>query len=231
MFFGKISRSEWVKQYENDKQPSLICSIFKTNLYLKTKGWTKLVLRLTHSVSSKCWFPADVIDLTKDKDDDLEKAIALSLQEAQVHQLWVGNLSAKSWNVVFHFKFLHWALFWHRKRNTYSSLFVKTRGIKIIHLYLHVLPSLTSDCHCKMPKFSGQSLILVVGASCKWPRPRLMVTTHVMIFVLFEGCATYLGAVLFNISVPWCDTNSVGGGRRGGGVLSGSLEDSSLSSK
>ena len=44
---------------------------------------------------------------------------------------------------------------------------LKTRGIKIIHLYLHVLPSLTSDCHCKMPKFSGQSLILVVGASCK----------------------------------------------------------------
>ena len=106
---------------------------------MKTKGWTKLVLRLTHSVSSKRWFPADVIDLTKEKDDDLEKAIALSLQEAQVHQLWVDNLSAKSWNVVFHFKSLHWALFWHRKRNTYSSLFVKTRGIKIIHLYLHVL--------------------------------------------------------------------------------------------
>ena len=51
-----------------------------------------------------------------------------------------------------------------------------------------------------MPKFPGQSLILIVGASCKWPRPRLMVTTHVMIFVLFEGCAIYLGAVLFNIS-------------------------------
>ena len=166
---------------------------------MKTKGWTKLVLRLTHSVSSKCWFPADVIDLTKDKDDDLEKAIALSLQEAQVHQLWVGNPSGKSWHVFFHFKS---ALFWHRKRNTYSSLSVKTRGIKIIHLYLHVLPSFITDCHCKMPKFPGQSLILVVGASCKWPQLRLMVTTHVLIFMLFGGCATYLGAVLFNISVP-----------------------------
>ena len=48
--------------------------------------------------------------------------------------------------------------------------------------------------------------------------------------MLFEGCATYLGAVLFNISVPQCDTNSVGEGK-GGGVLTGSLEDSSLSSK
>ena len=50
--------------------------------------------------------------------------------------------------------------------------------------------------------------------------------------MLFEGCATYLGAVLFNISVPQCDTNSVGEGKGGGGgVLTGSLEDSSLSSK
>ena len=135
--------------------------------YFKTKGWRNLVLRLTHSVSSKCWFPADVIDLTKDKDDDLEKAIALSLQEAQVHQLWVGNTSGKSWNVVFHFKS---ALFWHRKRNTYSSLFVKTGAIKIIQLYLYVLRAFISDCLCKMPKFPGQSLILVVGASCKIDR-------------------------------------------------------------
>ena len=58
-----------------------------------------------------------------------------------------------------------------------------------------------------------------------------MGTTHVLIFILFEGCATYLGAVLFNISVPQCDTNSVGEGKGGGGVLTGSLEDSSLSSK
>lgn len=35
--------------------------------------------------------------------------------------------------------------------------------------------------------------------------------------MLFEGCATYLGAVLFNISVPQCDTNSVGEGKGGGG--------------
>lgn len=123
----------------------------------------------------------------------------------------------KSWNVVFHFKSLHRALFWHGKRNTYSLLFVKTGAIKIIQLYLHVLPAFISDCLCKMPKFPGQSLILVVGASCKWLQPRLMVTTHVLIFMLFEECATYLGAVLFNISVPWCDTNSVGGGGGGQG--------------
>ena len=135
--------------------------------YLKTKGWRNLVLRLTHGVSSKCWFAADVIDLTKDKDDDLEKAIALSLQEAQVHQLWVGNTSGKSWNVVFHFKS---ALFWHRKRNTYSSLFVKTGAIKIIQWYLYVIRAFISDYLCKMPKFPGQSLILVVGASCKIDR-------------------------------------------------------------
>ena len=50
---------------------------------------------------------------------------------------------------------------------TRSLLFVKTEAIKIIQLYLHVLPALISDCLCKMPKFPGQSLILVVGASCK----------------------------------------------------------------
>ena len=33
-------------------------------------------------------------------------------------------------------------------------------------------------------------------------RPRLMVITHVLICMLFEGYASYLGAVLFNISVP-----------------------------
>lgn len=33
--------------------------------------------------------------------------------------------------------------------------------------------------------------------------------------MLFEGCVTYLGAVLFNISVPQCDTNSVGEGKGG----------------
>ena len=35
-------------------------------------------------VQIKLSLAADVIDLTKDKDEDLEKAIALSLQEAQV---------------------------------------------------------------------------------------------------------------------------------------------------